>query len=410
MTLFHDGQRAHEGQPMEVVMKRWQIAAMDTKIADKSAAVAVDTLAFTGRAIVYRLFDVGGEIHLDEALGHLAPSSSRARPTQGEAQALQIKEPPITCALGSEVVTILGERASIELSARIFDFGVVSLRARVETGRPMSWTEFTRFGRAVDAASEIPLLLEEQVRQLVERMRGAIERPRIADVREDYVVYQIDQRQGDDGAGLPRTLIQELDLAPLLLGETRPLSEEARKELLPHRFSYYADDLAILSWDNALIVERSSADSDVEYILEFANAQLLELRYFDAVLDAELPKLYDRIEQARVRRRRVIGAGYARLLESMQVLIAETTELVERSENALKVTDDVYLARIYSTALELYRARTWKAGIDRKLTILRETYAMLNAEVQSRRAELLEIAIILLIVFEIVISLTRYAR
>ena len=53
----------------------------------------------------------------------------------------------------------------------------------------------------------------------------------------------------------------------------------------------------------------------------------------------------------------------------------------------------------------MYRARTWKAGIDRKLTILHETYAMLNAEVQSRRAELLEIAIILLIVFEIVLSL-----
>ena len=118
-----------------------------------------------------------------------------------------------------------------------------------------------------------------------------------------------------------------------------------------------------------------------------------------------MPKLYDRIERARVRRRRIIGAGYAQLLESMQTLVAEITELVERAENALKVTDDVYLARIYSTALDLYRARTWRAGIDRKLTIIRDTYAMLNGEVQARRAELLEIAIILLIVFEIVLSL-----
>jgi hypothetical protein len=103
----------------------------------------------------------------------------------------------------------------------------------------------------------------------------------------------------------------------------------------------------------------------------------------------------------------VFGAGYANLLGSMQGLVAEIIELVERADNALKVTDDVYLARIYSAALELYRAKTWRAGIDRKLTIIRDTYAMLNGEMQARRAELLEIAIIVLIVFEIVLSLIR---
>jgi len=395
---------------MEVRTKGRQIGAMRTTFAGTSAAVAVETHLFTGRAIVYRLFDVGGEVLLDQTIEKLASSSpERVRPVRGEAQALQILNPPITVALGTEALDILGQLTTVVMSARVFDFGVVSMRARVDAGGSLTWPEFTRFGRAVDEAREIPELLERELRRLVDRMGTAIERPRIADVREDYVVFHITNAQGEDGAGLPRALIQDVDLAPLLLGETRPLSEEARRELLPHRFSYYADDLAILSWDNALIVERSDADADVEYILEFANAQLLELRYFDAVLDAELPKLYDRIARARDRRRRVVGAGYSQLLESMQTLVAETTELVERAENALKVTDDVYLARIYSTALELYRARTWRAGIDRKLSIIRETYAMLNGEVQARRSELLEIAIILLIVFEIVLTLTRYA-
>ena len=307
--------------------------------------------------------------------------------------------------MGTESVTILGEQATLELSARIFDFGVVSLRARVEAPGPMTWAQFTRFGRAVDAAHEIPALLEERARQLVEKLGTAIERPRIADVREDYVVYLITDAATGDGGRPVRDAIRNVDLVPLLLGESRPLSDEARSELLPHWFSYYADDLAILSWDNALIVEPSGTDSDVEYILEFANAQLLELRYYDALLDAELPKLYERIARARVRRRRFIAAGYARLLGEMQTLVTEVTELVERAENALKVTDDVYLARIYSTALELYRARTWRAGIDRKLTIIRDTYGMLNGEAQARRAELLELAIIILIVFEIVLSL-----
>jgi len=368
-------------------------------------ATPAERLTVNGRAVVYRLFDVGGEINLGQALERLASSApERARPVRGEAQALVISNPPITCELGNESLTILGHPANVELSVRIFDFGVVSLRARLEAGGPISWSEFTRFGRAVDEAREIPELLEDQARRLVERMGDAIERPRFADVREDYVVFHITNADAGEGGRLPRRIIEELDLVPLLLGETRPLSDEARRELLPHRFSYYADDLAILSWDNALIVERSDSDWDVEYILEFANALLLELRFYDAVLDAELPKLYDRIERARTSRRRIFAGGYTRILASMQSLVAEITELVERAENALKVTDDVYLARIYSTALDLYRARTWRAGIDRKLTIFRETYAMLNGEVQARRSESLEIAIVLLIVFEIVLS------
>ena len=81
--------------------------------------------------------------------------------------------------------------------------------------------------------------------------------------------------------------------------------------------------------------------------------------------------------------------------------MADSTELVERAENALKVTDDVYLARIYSAALEIFRGRAWRAGIDRKLTIIRETYSMLNAEGQAARGEALELAIVLLFVLEI---------
>lgn len=360
----------------------------------------------SGRAVVYRLFDVGDEIDLDRAQDRLSSSSpDRGRPERGQAQALQIPNPPLTCALGSHPLAILGGHPGIELSARIFDFGVISLRARIEAPRELAWPEFTRFGRAVDAATEISELLEQQAWKLVERMGNTITKPRIADVREDYVVYHITDIQRGESTRPARELLQDVDLAPLLLGETRQLSETARRELLPHWFSYYADDLAILSWDNALIVEPTGSDSDVEFMLEFANAQLLELRFYDALLDAELPKLYDRIERARGRRRRVFGAGYSQLLGSMQTLVAETTELVERAENALKVTDDVYLARLYSAALSLYRADTWRAGIDRKLRIIRETYEMLNGEAQIRRAELLEIAIIALIVFEIVLSL-----
>ena len=79
---------------------------------------------------------------------------------------------------------------------------------------------------------------------------------------------------------------------PLLSGEHRPLSEGATRDLLRHRYSYYADDLVALTWDRAFIYE-PRGDTDVIDVLEVANAQLLEMRYYDELLDDELPRMYD---------------------------------------------------------------------------------------------------------------------
>ena len=361
-----------------------------------------------GAAVVSRLYDVGYAIQLDRALDLLASSApERVRPVRGEAQAIQIANPPITVILGSENLVIGGRRVDAEVSARIFDFGVASLRVRIPAPSDPTWREFSAFGAAIDAEVGLVALFEQHRRLLTERIAPAIERPSVAPVTEDYIVFRINRVVGPDGARLSAADLRSLDVAPLLLNETRALSADARRELLPHRFSYYADDLAILTWDNALIVEPESHDSDVQYVLEFANAQLLELRYYDAVLDAELPKMYDRITATRSGRRALFGRRYAPILADLQALVADSTELVERVENSLKVTDDVYLARVYSAALEIFRGRAWRTGIDRKLAIIRETYGMLNAEAQAIRSETLEMAIVVLIVMELVIGLVK---
>jgi len=45
------------------------------------------------------------------------------------------------------------------------------------------------------------------------------------------------------------------------------------------------------------------------------------------------------------------------VLAELQTLVVDSTELVERVENALKVTDDVYLAKVYAAALEIFRGQ-----------------------------------------------------
>jgi len=360
----------------------------------------------TGAAVVYRLYDVGYEIHLDRALDLLASSApERVRPTRGEAQAIQIKNPPVTVILGSERITVGQRQVESEVSARIFDFGVISLRLRIPAPAGVTWMEYADFGNAVDVGVDLTPVFNRHLQALIDRIGSGIERRAVAPVTEDYIVFRITQLTDVEGRELSADALRDEDVAPLLLNERRPLSAAARKELLPNRFSYYNDDLAILSWDNALIVEPDPDDTDVQYILEFANAQLLELRVYDAMLDAELPRMYTRVAAARRGGIARFGRRYAPVLGELQTLVADSTELVERVENSLKVTDDVYLARIYAAALEIFRGRVWRGGVDRKLSIIRETYGMLNAEAQASRAEALEIAIVLLIVAELLLAL-----
>jgi hypothetical protein len=358
----------------------------------------------SGEAILYRLFDVGYEIRLDKAFDLLSSSApERPKPVRGEARALQIQNPPVTVSLGMESIAI-GDRAqAVELSARIFDFGVISLRARL-LAPAIGWEEFVAFGVAA-GASQAWGLFEPGRDRLLERILPAIERPEVAPVTEEYIIYRVHKVEAA-GHLIPPEILTDEGIARLLVGEVRPLAEGVRRELLSQRFSYFDDDLAVVTWNAALVVESVPEDKDVQYVLEFANAQLLELRFYDSLLDDELPRTYDEIAAARGRFH-ILGRRFSRLLALLQNRVADATEAVERVENSLKVTDDVFLARIYGTAMDIFRGPTWRRGIDRKVAIIRDAYAMLNAEAQARRSEVMELTIIALIAVELVLALLR---
>ena len=377
-------------------------------IAEASSELAVQGRVeprITGHAVLYRLFDVGYEIRLDQVYELLASTGpERPKPVRGEAQAIQIPNPPVTVPLGSESVRI-GDRAQkVDVSARIFDFGVVSLRARLEF--PVApWSEFV--AQAVGCGSSRAWGIFEPCRnQLLERIRPAIQRPDLAGISEEYIVYRIDRIEDAAGRPLRPDCLPEDDMARLIMGEPRPISTRARTELLSHRYSYLDENLTIVAWSAALVVESVPEDTDVQYVLEFANAQLLELRLYDKLLDSELPRTYDEIAAAR-RKRFFGGRGFSSLLGQLQERVADATEAIERAENSLKVTDDVFLARIYGAAMEIFRETAWRSGLDRKVALIRDAYTMLNAEAQARRAEVLELIVIVLIVLEIVLSLIR---
>ena len=380
---------------------------MTTLLPHPGPATRAPAPRVAGAVVTYRLYDVGYALDLEHAARLLeGQATGRTRPTRGEAKALVIAQPPLTLALGPVALPSGGAPAAAEMSAVCFDFGVISLRLKVPLPDGTPWPELLALTRSLER-SDLSSVFGPALAQLTSQLRPAIVRPGIAPVIEDYTICRLTSLRDPTGEPVAPAAVDDAALVELLLGEPRPLTEDTRRNLLSRRFSYTDQDLTVLSWEAALVVEPAAGDQDVEFLLEFANAQLLELRVYDAYLDAELPQLYDRASLARRGPAALLVRRFEHVLAGLHTLVADTTEVVERVENGLKVTNDVFLARIYQAALALFREDAWRHGLARKLQNFRDTYAMLNDEAQTARGNVLEVIIILLIVIEVVMGLIR---
>lgn len=374
-----------------------------------SAATSVSQPAptvATGAIVALRLFDVAYAIDLARAEGLLAEqarSSRRIRLSTTPPKAMAFGVPPLALELEPVSLTLDDRTVRGTVGVRLYDFGAVTIALRVGV-TDASWSGFAQLLNAMDrsvaAADETWDRLLRQVRAL---LGAAFVRPQESGVQEDYLIGIV---HAFDRPITATSLQERIDLVPLLSGEQRPLSDGARQDLLRQRFSYYTDDLVVLTWDRAFIYE-PRGDSDVLDVLEVANAQLLEMRYYDELLDDELPRMYDLVAKARRTRNLLTSKRFANLARRLHTLVAEVTELTERVDNALQVTEDVYLARIYAAALELFRVPAVNAAVDRKLAIIRDTYSALYDESSASRTELMEFLIVILIMAEIVIGLVR---
>lgn len=354
---------------------------------------------------VLRIFDVASAVSLARVERILAERGrvARIRLSRVEPKALAFADPPVAMELAPPVLETGGLRPEVRATARIHSFGVVSLSLDVALPGPMPWDDFQRFAREAERDAAATSYWRMQLDALLDAIRPALEEAAAVRMEEDYTIVTVRRLEPTTRAA---DLVASVDLVPLLTHDARPLSDPARRDVLRHTLSYYEDDLVVITWDRALVVE-PSPDDDVADVLEVANAQLLELRYYDALLDRELPRVYDEAEAIRAHRV-VLSGRYARTARKMRALVAEITEVTEKVDNALKVTDDVYLARVYGAALEQFRVRFWAGAVDRKLALIRDTYSALYDEAMALRSEALELAIVLLIVLEIVLTFVRH--
>jgi hypothetical protein len=191
-------------------------------------------------------------------------------------------------------------------------------------------------------------------------------------------------------------------LAQIVHCEPLALSPSETDEVLRTAVTYTPRDLVVTDWNVALVFDENWADAlDV---LELLNVQLLELRFLDAMLDRRVNAIYEYVARPRrilSFRREVVRA------RELSELRLDTATLRERLINAVKLVGDLYLTKIYARTADRLHLGEWQRSIDGKLELVQKIADVLGGRAATTRAELLELTIILLILFEIILFFVR---
>ena len=358
-------------------------------------------------AFCYRIFDVGEGLDLERARAMVAANASRVQLTREGSEYIQLSNPPLSFEVGKRTLNLKDGPHEVEVAVRLFDHGAVSVLLRLTIPAGTSLEALVPLSDDLSDSPAIEALAQEVMGVTRTSIAAAIQDPHLWEKNEGYTVFRVREIEGNPTA---KQVLEAPELPRLLLGEAREkhLSKAETRDVLSQAFSYTESDLAVIDWNCAFLYEPVHfGANDVADLLEIANAQLLEFRYYDDVLDKELNRVYEAIEQKKGSVP-LLRSPYKKLLREVMLTLIEMSELIERIENSLRIVADVYLARVYEAAVTQLRIPQWQVQVQRKQKLLSQTYELLKGEVDTGRALTLEVMVVVLIVLEIVVALTGF--
>jgi hypothetical protein len=348
-----------------------------------------------GTAYAFFAFEVGRAIDLEEAHRRLGSGTERAqlRHRRRAPRDFEFRPAPLRVFRELEPLPVGRFASAPVLDSVLYDFGAISI-------------SFAEIASLADAIADHSALAEDARRrlgELVEALGAAVRRPAVRDVVETYVVIHVDEFTAPLA---PADLVSTsaADVAHLLRGADEPLSAEEIADATARRASFGTEDVTFIDWDGALVVDRTP--EDVLTVLEFANVELVEMRFLDQRLDDALDQSYEMLAERRLARfwRPGFADAELRALGELQV---ENALLFEGVNNALKLVGDQFLARVYRAASDRFHMAEWDATILRKLETLDSLYVKMSDLANAVRLEALEWVIIALIAFEVAWALAR---
>jgi len=368
-------------------------SATPTQASAQASSQALDK-TLQGSVLVLIQFDVSEEIRLDalrDIFGARRQEASFKHPAPGY---VRYQRPPVVERV-EPLVLESGERLDAQI--KYCDYGVLSVVFEL----PFSgdWDTLVRLAGRWVWDTDFTSFAQKIVKQKLERARPALVKPYEDWLTEDYFVFHVRECAGGPSAN-DLLAAEGGRIAQIVRGETVPLSDGERQEILQSRISYYPNDLAVIGWNAAFLYDNQAGAETVIQLLEYANSQLLEFRHYDELLTRELQSVYDFMDHGSTG----IWARWrtAKRATRLHTVLLDVDELTERADNAIKFLSDMFSARLYKVAASKIGVTDYKDLVNQKVHTAEELYRFMVEQFHQSRAFVLELMVVIILIIDLI--------
>ncbi|MFZ1918023.1 MAG: hypothetical protein WAU58_10655 [Terriglobales bacterium] len=347
-----------------------------------------------GSVLVLIQFDVSEEIRLDalrDIFGARRQEASFKHPAPGY---VRYQRPPVVERV-EPLVLESGERLDAQI--KYYDYGVLSVVFEL----PFSgdWDTLVRLAGRWVWDTDFTSFAQKIVKQKLERARPALVKAYDDWLTEDYFVFHVRDCAGSPSAN-DLLAAEGGRIAQIVRGETVPLSDGERQEILQSRISYYPNDLAVIGWNAAFLYDNQAGAETIIQLLEYANSQLLEFRHYDELLTRELQSVYDFMDHGSTG----IWARWrtAKRATRLHTVLLDVDELTERADNAIKFLSDMFSARLYKVAASKIGVPDYKDLVNQKVHTAEELYRFMVEQFHQSRAFVLELMVVIILIIDLI--------
>ena len=256
-----------------------------TQTTESQTTTSSEWMIQNGSCFVLFAYDAARSIKLEEAERRVHEATQRQTiPRKRRAPSyFEYQPPPLRLSQDIEPLNIAGIPTRETADIILYDFGAVTVTYNL----PIAGC-FLDLLRLAEELYDNELLLSDsrlRVEQFLKVIGDAATQASLAPIVEDYLVFHIESFTRPFDAG--RFFVENShQIARILRAERQALSDQEFDDALAARISYGIEDFTVVDWNAALLIDREG--EDVRAVLDFANVELLEMRYLDQRLDRAL--------------------------------------------------------------------------------------------------------------------------
>jgi hypothetical protein len=352
---------------------------------------------------IFLFYDVGEAFDIERLRTLLGP---RGGPTKSDfprrtPDYVRFENPPI--AEPSEPLT-LSHGEKVVCSIKYYKYAIVE--AQLEAAFAGTWDDLMAQVSHLMDSPDIEPEARTVVTKHLQDLAPAVIKPREEWFHENYLVAELNEIQKEAGENvIADQLLSSCGerIAALIRGEQSCLARSTSERMLQGSLSYYPTDLLVLGSTAAFVYDRPEEAVRTIQVLEYAKMQLLEFRYYDNFMTRVLSDVYNTLDRKQnILLSRWTFPGEANRLNTIRL---DVMELTERVDNAVKFVSDTFYALVYHLAASRVGVPEYRDLVEEKLKTARELYDFMVAQFNETRLFLLEAAITVLCLLDVLLLL-----